>query len=188
MSLSTASSSSAAAAAAAASTSSPSKFDLIIYGATGFTGQLAAAYVHKHYHATGLKYALAGRNLSKLQEVRHKILCGGGGADDDAAVEQDEVPLIVADAVQNPESLDDLAASTRVIANYAGTPFIDKALPVVQACVKHGTCYTDITGIVVSSLVLLCCIVFVRLDAAMRRIEKITFVSSQHQSLSMNKH
>ena len=66
-----------------------------------------------------------------------------GDADDASAV-----PLLVADAVHDPDSLNTLAACTRVIANYAGTPFIDKALPVVQACVKHGTCYTDITGIV----------------------------------------
>jgi hypothetical protein len=39
-----------------------------------------------------------------------------------------------------------LVASTKVLANYAGTPFIDKALPVVAACAKYGTCYTDITG------------------------------------------
>lgn len=112
------------------SASSSRKFDLVIYGATGFTGQLAAEYMHTHY--PDLKFALAGRNLAKLESVRTKIGCV-------------EVPLIVADA-GDPEALQDLAASTRVIANYAGTPFIDKALPVVEACAKHGTCYTDITG------------------------------------------
>ena len=109
------------------------KFDLVIYGATGFTGQLAAEYVHTHY--PDLKFALAGRNLAKLESVRTKV-CGADS----------QVPLIVADAVEDPSALMDLAASTKVIANYAGTPFIDKALPVVEACAKHGTCYTDITG------------------------------------------
>jgi short subunit dehydrogenase-like uncharacterized protein len=119
---------------AAASASSLRKFDLVIYGATGFTGQLATEYVHQHY--PDLKYALAGRNLQKLTEIRTRI-CGADST----------VPIIIADAQQNPQSsLNDLAASTKVIANYAGTPFIDKALPVVEACVKHGTCYTDITG------------------------------------------
>ena len=112
------------------SASSSRKFDLVIYGATGFTGQLAAEYMHTHY--PDLKFALAGRNLAKLESVRTKIGCV-------------EVPLIVADA-GDPEALQDLAASTKVIANYAGTPFIDKALPVVEACANHGTCYTDITG------------------------------------------
>lgn len=109
------------------------KFDLVIYGATGFTGQIAAAYVHNNYPT--LKYALAGRSRSKLEGVRERI-CGANS----------EVPLIVADAVHDAEAIDQLAASTKVIANYAGTPFVDKALPVVEACAKHGTCYTDITG------------------------------------------
>ena len=116
--------------------STPRKYDLVIYGATGFTGQLAAEYVHKTYPK--LKYALAGRNKAKLEQVRSKIM---------PSAKADELPdIIVADAVKNPAALDDMAASTKVIANYAGTPFIDKALPVVEACAKHGTCYTDITG------------------------------------------
>ena len=115
------------------SAASSRTYDLVIYGATGFTGQLAAEYVHKHYPT--LKFALAGRNKAKLEQVRSRI-CGSDS----------QVPLIVADAVQDPASLSDLAASTKVIANYAGTPFIDKALPVVEACVRHGSCYIDITG------------------------------------------
>ena len=109
------------------------KFDLVVYGATGFTGQLAVDYVQKNY--PNLKFALAGRNEAKLEKVRHEV-CGSAS----------NVEIIVADAVKNPESLDEIAASTKVIANYAGTPFIDKALPVVEACARHGTCYTDITA------------------------------------------
>ena len=108
-------------------------YDLVIYGATGFTGQLAAEYVQTHY--PNLKFALAGRNRSKLEKLHQKI----GG-------DQSDIPLIVADAVRDTDAMDKLAASTRVIANYAGSPYVDKALPVVEACVKHGTCYTDITG------------------------------------------
>jgi short subunit dehydrogenase-like uncharacterized protein len=109
------------------------QFDLIIYGATGFTGQLAVEYLHKQY--PNLKYALAGRNRDKLAQVRTQI-CGANS----------QVPLIVADAVQHFEKLEEMAASTKVIANYAGTPFIDKGLPLVEACAKQGTCYIDITG------------------------------------------
>jgi short subunit dehydrogenase-like uncharacterized protein len=112
------------------------KYDLVIYGATGFTGQIAAAYVHQHYPT--LKWALAGRNRVKLEQVRSAI-CGSGAS-------ASTIPIIVADAVEDPASLQELVANTKVIANYAGTPFIDKALPVVEACAKHGTCYTDITG------------------------------------------
>ena len=64
------------------------KFDLVIYGATGFTGQLAAEYAHKHYPE--LKLALAGRNQAKLESVRKSI-----GASD--------VPILVADAIKDPE-------------------------------------------------------------------------------------
>ncbi|KAL3928290.1 MAG: hypothetical protein SGARI_005083, partial [Bacillariaceae sp.] len=116
--------------------STPRKYDLVIYGATGFTGQIAAEYVQKTYPK--LKYALAGRNKAKLEQIRSKIMPSAKG---------DELPaIIVADAVKDPAALDEMAASTKVVANYAGTPFIDKALPVVEACAKHGTCYTDITG------------------------------------------
>jgi short subunit dehydrogenase-like uncharacterized protein len=119
------------------SSSTSRKYDLVIYGATGFTGQLAAEYVHKNYPA--LKYALAGRNKAKLEQVRSKIIITSSKG-------EELPPILVADAVKDPASLDDLAASTKVVANYAGTPFIDKALPLVKACAKHGTCYTDITG------------------------------------------
>jgi short subunit dehydrogenase-like uncharacterized protein len=119
------------------SSSSASKnrpYDLVIYGATGFTGQLAAAYVHQHYPT--IQYALAGRNQAKLEGLRERI-CGPDSP----------VPCLVIDAVQDSQhALDALAASTRVMCNYAGSPFCDKALPLVQACATHGTCYTDITG------------------------------------------
>lgn len=109
------------------------QYDLIIYGATGFTGQLAVEYVHQRY--PNIKYALAGRNQAKLAQVRSRV-CGVDS----------QVPIIVADALQHPEDLDKMAATTKVIANYAGSPFVDKGLPIVEACVKQGTCYIDITG------------------------------------------
>jgi len=106
------------------------KFDLVIFGATGFTGKLAAEYVHAQY--PGIKYALAGRSLTKLESVRDSL-------------GDKNIPLLVADA-QDSAALDQLAASAKVVANYAGTPFLDKALPVIEACTRHGTCYVDITG------------------------------------------
>mmetsp|Transcript_58645 Transcript_58645/g.143411 ORF Transcript_58645/g.143411 Transcript_58645/m.143411 type:complete len:545 (+) Transcript_58645:236-1870(+) len=142
---STPSSNTASAEAAAPPPFNDRPYDLIIYGATGFTGQIACAYVKEHY--PNLKVAYAGRNLSKLQNVRSQVYGGGSSSNSTSDGKDLQLPpLIVADAVKDPESLDELAASTRVIANYAGTPFIDKALPVVEACAKHGTCYTDITG------------------------------------------
>jgi len=114
----------------------PSKsrpLDVVIYGATGFTGKLAAKYMHENY-AT-VKYALAGRSRSKLEQLRDEL-----GCDDD-----DDIPLLIADYA-NVTSLEHLVQSTKVVVNYAGTPFGDKALPLVGACARYGTCYADITG------------------------------------------
>ena len=47
----------------------PSKFDIVIYGATGFTGRLAVAYVAKQYPGKAIKWAVAGRSASKLETV-----------------------------------------------------------------------------------------------------------------------
>src|SRR2546423_11618082 len=70
-----------------------SKFDIIVYGATGFTGQLVAEYLSTHYRGDGsLKWAMAGRSMDKLASVRDAI---GASAD---------TPLIVADA-SDPASL-----------------------------------------------------------------------------------
>ena len=72
---------------------SSSKFDIVVYGATGFTGQLVAEYLAAHYKGdANLKWAMAGRSKDKLAAVRDAI---GAPAD---------TPLIVADA-SDPASL-----------------------------------------------------------------------------------
>ena len=53
----------------------PSKYDIVIYGATGFTGSLAAAYVAKQYAGKRVKWAIAGRSASKLEAIAKE--CGG---------------------------------------------------------------------------------------------------------------
>ena len=66
---------------------SSSKFDIVVYGATGFTGQLVAEYLAAHYKGdASLKWAMAGRSKDKLASVRDAI---GAPAD---------TPLIVADS------------------------------------------------------------------------------------------
>jgi short subunit dehydrogenase-like uncharacterized protein len=57
-----------------------------------------------------------------------------------------KVPSIIANAVHDPQPLDELAANTTVIVNCTRTPFIDKALAVAEARAKHGTCYADTSG------------------------------------------
>ncbi len=108
--------------------------DIIVYGATGFTGRLVAEYFATHYagRADAPKWAMAGRSAAKLAEVRDLI-----GAPDDT-------PLIVADA-NDPASLDTMAASTRVILTTVG-PYQLYGSDVVAACVRNGTAYADLCG------------------------------------------
>jgi short subunit dehydrogenase-like uncharacterized protein len=108
-------------------------YDLVIYGATGFVGKQAVAYLVKHNDAAGLRFAIGGRNQTKLDAVRTGI--GGAGL---------PVDIIVADS-RDQASVDAVAACTRVLLNTAG-PFSIYGDSVVDACVRFGTHYVDITG------------------------------------------
>jgi short subunit dehydrogenase-like uncharacterized protein len=108
--------------------------DIIVYGATGFTGRLVAEYLAHHYkdRKDAPKWAMAGRSLDKLAEVRDLI-----GA-------SEETPLIVADA-SDPASLDAMAASTQVVLTTVG-PYQLYGSELVAACVRAGTAYADLCG------------------------------------------
>lgn len=106
-------------------------FDVILYGATGFTGRLAAEYLDAKYANGDVKWALAGRSRAKLEAL--------------AADLTSAPPLVVADA-GDAAAVDAMVAQTSVVANFAGTPFLTKALPVVEACARRGVGYVDITG------------------------------------------
>jgi len=110
------------------------EFDIIVYGATGFTGRLVAEYLAEHYagRKDAPKWAMAGRSADKLAEVRDLI-----GAPRDT-------PLIVADA-SDPASLDAMAARAQVILTTVG-PYQLYGSPLVAACVKAGTAYADLCG------------------------------------------
>lgn len=108
-------------------------YDVVLFGATGFTGGLAAAYLARRRAGDGeppTRLALAGRNVDKLRRVADRL-----GLD---------VPLLRADAT-DPASLHELAASARVVASTVG-PFIRHGEPLVAACAAAGTDYVDITG------------------------------------------
>lgn len=108
-------------------------FDVIVYGATGFTGRLVAEHMLAvHGVGRGVKWAIAGRSKSKLESVRSEI---GAPAD---------VPLIIADA-SNPASLDAMARRAKVIITTVG-PYQLYGEPMVAACVKAGTDYVDLCG------------------------------------------
>ena len=107
------------------------EFDLIIYGATGFTGRLVAEYVAGSY-PDGLRWAMAGRSLTKLQEVRDLI---GAPAD---------TPLIAANS-DDPASLTALCERTRVVISTVG-PYQLYGSDLVAACAATGTAYVDLCG------------------------------------------
>lgn len=105
-------------------------FDLVVFGATGFTGRLVAEVLMRR--AQGLRWALAGRNLDKLAEVAD----GLGAAD--------RLPLLHADA-SNEASLATLAAQARLVITTVG-PYTRHGTPLVAACAAAGTDYVDLCG------------------------------------------
>ncbi|MEU5941712.1 saccharopine dehydrogenase NADP-binding domain-containing protein [Micromonospora sp. NPDC047548] len=110
-------------------------YDIVLFGATGFTGGLTAEYLARHAPA-GLRWAIAGRNPAKLAAVRDRL------ADIEPALA--ELPLLTAD-VTDAASLRAVAKSARVVATTVG-PYIHYGEPLVAACAAAGTDYLDITG------------------------------------------
>ena len=110
-------------------------YDVVVFGATGFTGGLTAAELARRAPA-GCRWAIAGRSRRRLEGVR-----AGLAADDPSLA---ELPVIVAD-VDDPGSMRDLAASTRVLITTVG-PYLAYGDPVVAACAAEGTDYLDLTG------------------------------------------
>jgi len=111
------------------------KFDIVIFGATGFTGQLTAEYLARHGSAS-LRWALAGRNLDKLKVVRARLA--------DVSPVCRDLDLLTAD-VDDAGSMQRLAESTRVVVTTVG-PYIRYGEPMVAACAAAGTDYVDLTG------------------------------------------
>ncbi len=110
-----------------------SKFDIVVYGATGFTGRLVAEYLASHYAGKAdLKWAMAGRSLDKLASVRDAI-----GAPADTA-------LIAADA-GDPVSLKAMIDQTRSVLTTVG-PYQLYGSELVAACAASGTDYFDLCG------------------------------------------
>jgi short subunit dehydrogenase-like uncharacterized protein len=108
-------------------------FDLIVFGATGFTGRLVAEYLHKTYgEGQTVKWAMAGRSEAKLKRVRDEL---GIGAD---------LPLLVADA-SDTAALKTLVAQTRVVITTVG-PYQVVGNELVLACAQAGTDYVDLCG------------------------------------------
>ncbi|HEY0165716.1 MAG TPA: saccharopine dehydrogenase NADP-binding domain-containing protein [Jatrophihabitans sp.] len=111
------------------------RFDIVLFGATGFTGRLTADYLARHAPA-GCRWALAGRNQAKLEAVRAEL-----SAIDGALA---QLPLLSADT-GDPASLAAVAASSRVVISTVG-PYLRHGEPLVAACAEAGTDYLDLTG------------------------------------------
>jgi short subunit dehydrogenase-like uncharacterized protein len=111
------------------------EYDVVLFGATGFTGALTAEYLAEHA-PKGTRVALAGRNMKKLEDVRDRVRPAGP----DAA----ELPLLKAD-VNDADSLRTIAESATVVITTVG-PYITYGEPLVAACAAAGTHYVDLTG------------------------------------------
>jgi short subunit dehydrogenase-like uncharacterized protein len=105
-------------------------YDVVVFGATGFTGALTAEYLARNA-PDGMRWALAGRNRSKLEAVRARLA-------------DDELPLLIADAT-DPASIRAVAEQARVLITTVG-PYILHGEPLVAACAAAGTDYVDLTG------------------------------------------
>ena len=107
-------------------------YDLIIWGASGFTGKLVATYLFKNYgNDDSLKWAMAGRNKAKLQAVRNEVA-------------NDTIPLIIADS-QDTESLTKMVQKTKVLCTTVG-PYAKYGTKLVAACVENKVHYCDLAG------------------------------------------
>lgn len=112
---------------------SAKEFDLIVYGATGFTGRLVAEYLVKQYaNDTSLRWAMAGRSEQKLAQVRDEI-----GAPSDT-------PLVVADS-SDVSSMKDMLALTKLVLTTVG-PYQLYGSDLVEMCANSGVDYVDLCG------------------------------------------
>jgi short subunit dehydrogenase-like uncharacterized protein len=108
-------------------------FDIIIFGATGFTGRLVAEYLNNTYGIGGdVRWAMAGRSATKLAEIR------------DALGIDQALPLLVADA-NDAEALANLVKQTHVVLTTVG-PYQKYGEPLIRACAAAGTDYVDLCG------------------------------------------
>ncbi|HZZ97204.1 MAG TPA: saccharopine dehydrogenase NADP-binding domain-containing protein [Jatrophihabitantaceae bacterium] len=110
-------------------------YDIVLFGATGFAGRLTAEYLARHA-PNDCRWALAGRNVGKLENVRAQL----------AAIDPalSTLRLLEGDS-GDPASLRAIAGDARVIASTVG-PYIVHGEPLVAACAEAGTDYLDLTG------------------------------------------
>lgn len=99
-------------------------FDLVLFGATGFTGRLSALYLAKQYAGSSLRWALAGRRRDALTAIRDELVAINPALKD--------LPIIIADANDNT-SIDNMVKQTKVVITTSG-PFARYGKYLVQSC------------------------------------------------------
>ena len=108
------------------------ELDFVVYGATGFTGKLVVEYINSQYSFNEIKWAMAGRNLEKLAQVK-----------DDLNID-DSVELIEVDS-NNLDSINRLTQKTKCILTTVG-PYQLYGNDIVKSCAESGTDYVDLCG------------------------------------------
>ena len=107
------------------------ELDLIIWGATGFTGKLVCEFINKTYSRSNLRWGIAGRNKEKISDIGEKLKINNE-------------KIFIADS-NDLESLIKLTSKTKVICTTVG-PYAKYGTNLIKACIKTGTNYCDITG------------------------------------------
>jgi len=108
-----------------------SKYDLIIFGATGATGGQTISYVDRHASDAGIKWAIAGRSREKLEEVARTFDATPDG-------------IVIADALDSA-AVDEMVQQTKAVINLAG-PYALYGENVIASCAKNGVSYADLAG------------------------------------------
>jgi len=110
------------------------EYDIVVWGASGFTGRLVVEYLHKRYkNGSNLRWAIAGRNRQKLQRVL-----------DELSIESSPPDILLADS-HDADSLYHLTRSTKVVLTTVG-PYALYGSELVGACVENGTHYCDLSA------------------------------------------
>ncbi|XP_018580098.1 saccharopine dehydrogenase-like oxidoreductase [Anoplophora glabripennis] len=115
------------------------RLDLLLLGATGFTGKRCVPYINKFCQSDGynLTWGVAGRSRSKLEQVLRNV-------GNEIGTDLQKIPIFVVD-VNDQKSLDKIAREAKVVINCCG-PFRFLGEPVVKACIAAGTDHVDISA------------------------------------------
>ena len=107
------------------------KYDLVIFGATGFTGKLICDYLLNHKETKQINIAVAARNKNKLEKIVNKF-------------QSNKPDMLIVDSFDK-ESIDMMTQSTKLVLTVVG-PYSLYGEYLVESCIKHSTHYLDLTG------------------------------------------